>query len=95
MVALGVYQAAFELGLKIPNDISVIGFDGLDLMERLGPPLTTVDIHPRQLGARAAEALLKAIRNELPAARSQTTSSRPFAAGVRYQRLSRNLAILP
>lgn len=65
MVALGVYQAAFELSLKIPDDLSVVGFDGLDLVDRLGPPLTTVDIHPRQMGMRSAELLLKAIRKEI------------------------------
>jgi DNA-binding LacI/PurR family transcriptional regulator len=63
MVAVGVYRAAHELGLGIPEDLSVVGFDGVDFAEFLGPPLTTVDICPVELGRRAAELLLSAIKN--------------------------------
>lgn len=65
MVALGVYRAAHELLLDIPADLSVIGFDGVDFAELLGPPLTTVNIFPERLGRRAAEVLLRAIRNQV------------------------------
>lgn len=64
MVALGTYRAAHELSLDIPRDLSVAGFDGIDFTELLGPPLTTVDIFPRELGQQAAELLLQVIRNE-------------------------------
>jgi DNA-binding LacI/PurR family transcriptional regulator len=64
MVAMGVYRAAHELSLGIPGDLSVVGFDGVDFAELLGPPLTTVNIFPQMLGERAAELLLKVIRNE-------------------------------
>lgn len=64
MVAMGVYRAAHELSLDIPGDLSVVGFDGIDLTALLGPPLTSVDIHPRQLGEHAAELLVRVIRNE-------------------------------
>lgn len=40
--ALGLYQAARELGLRIPEDLSVVGFDDLPLARWVGPPLTTV-----------------------------------------------------
>jgi LacI family transcriptional regulator len=66
MVAMGVYRAANELGLKIPNDISVAGFDGIDFAALLGPPLTSVDIAPRRSGEMAAELLVQIIRNERP-----------------------------
>lgn len=65
MVAMGAYRAAHELGLSIPHDLSVVGFDGIDVAELLGPPLTTVDIQPQALGRRAATLLLKVIRNEV------------------------------
>lgn len=65
MVALGVYRAAHELSLEIPGDLSVVGFDGVDFAELLGPPLTGVDIFPRELGKKAAELLLKVIRNQV------------------------------
>jgi LacI family transcriptional regulator, xylobiose transport system transcriptional regulator len=40
--ALGVYQAAAEAGLRIPGDLSVVGFDDLPLVQWVSPPLTTV-----------------------------------------------------
>ncbi|MFE5581295.1 LacI family DNA-binding transcriptional regulator [Kitasatospora sp. NPDC056531] len=40
--ALGLYEAARELGLRIPGDLSVVGFDDLPLARWVGPPLTTV-----------------------------------------------------
>ena len=40
--ALGVYEAAREMGLRIPEDISVVGYDDLPLARWVGPPLTTV-----------------------------------------------------
>ncbi len=64
IVAMGVYRAAHELSLDIPGDLSVVGFDGIEVGELLGPPLTTVDIFPRQLGEQAAELLVQVIRNQ-------------------------------
>lgn len=61
MVAMGVYKAAHELGLRIPEEISVVGFDGIDMGELLGPPLTTLSIFPRKIGELAADMLLKVI----------------------------------
>lgn len=64
LTAMGVYRAAYELGLRIPDDISVIGFDGIDFCEMLGPPLTTVSIFPEKLGRAAAELLLEVIQRD-------------------------------
>lgn len=64
MVAIGVYRAAHELGLEIPGDLSVVGFDGIEFAEVLGPPLTTVSIFPKQLGRVAAELLLEIIQRD-------------------------------
>lgn len=52
--ALGVYQAAREAGLRIPQDLSVVGFDDLTFVQWLGPPLTTVRQPLLQMGATAA-----------------------------------------
>jgi len=40
--ALGVYQAAREAGLRIPEDLSVVGFDDLPVTALADPPMTTV-----------------------------------------------------
>ncbi|HUW59473.1 MAG TPA: LacI family DNA-binding transcriptional regulator [Candidatus Bathyarchaeia archaeon] len=62
--AMGVYRAAHELDLGIPDDLSVVGFDGIDFTALMAPPLTTVDIFPVKLGEEAAELLVKVIKNQ-------------------------------
>ena len=61
LVAIGAYKAAHELGLHIPSDISVVGFDGIDMGEVMGPPLTTLSVFPREIGRHAATMLLHLI----------------------------------
>ncbi|NJP49324.1 LacI family transcriptional regulator [Streptomyces sp. SBST2-5] len=55
--ALGCYEAARELGLRIPEDVSVVGFDDLPVARWVGPPLTTV----RQPLTEMAEAAAKLV----------------------------------
>lgn len=64
-VAVGIYRAAHELSLKIPQDVSIVGFDGIDFGELLAPSLTTVDILPVELGRQAAELLLSVINGRV------------------------------
>lgn len=59
--ALGVYEAARQLGLSIPGDLSVVGFDDLPLARWLPPPLTTVRQPLADMGAMAAEMLMRLI----------------------------------
>ncbi|HOT90957.1 MAG TPA: LacI family DNA-binding transcriptional regulator [Anaerolineae bacterium] len=61
LTAIGVIHAARDLGLKIPDDLSVVGFDNIDMAKEVTPPLTTVHVYKtwldifgvRQLIARA------------------------------------------
>jgi LacI family transcriptional regulator len=55
--ALGVYEAARRRGLRIPQDLSVVGFDDLPLDRWLSPPLTTVCQPLAEMGRVAAEML--------------------------------------
>lgn len=57
--AIGVYGAAKELGLKIPEDLSVFGVDDLEFIPFLDPPLTTVSQPFYEMGRKAAEVLLQ------------------------------------
>jgi DNA-binding LacI/PurR family transcriptional regulator len=57
LLAGGVYLAARELGLRIPGDVSVVGFDDLPFAKVFEPPLTTISIDPETLGSTAFEAL--------------------------------------
>lgn len=57
-MAIGLVRAFREAGLDIPDDVSVVGFDGLPDAAQLWPPLTTVQQHPERVGALAVDALL-------------------------------------
>jgi LacI family transcriptional regulator len=57
-MAAGVYRAAYRLGLSIPKDVSVIGFDDSPMASRLWPALTTVRQPIRDMGRLAASKLL-------------------------------------
>ena len=59
MMAMGALRALRETGLRVPEDMALVGFDGLPLAQLMDPPLTTVAQHPERLGAKAAELLLE------------------------------------
>ncbi|MCK6576874.1 MAG: GntR family transcriptional regulator [Anaerolineae bacterium] len=63
-IAIAVYRAATSLGLSIPDDLSVLGFDDLDVSAHLDPPLTTIAQPFMQIGRTAAELLLRRISGE-------------------------------
>ena len=64
MTAIGVMREAFELNIKVPQDLSVIGFDDIRMAEFLTPPLTTVQMSQSELARLAFEALLKEVKRE-------------------------------
>jgi DNA-binding LacI/PurR family transcriptional regulator len=57
-MAVGVYHAAANLGLRIPEDLSVVGFDDLPKAKWTVPPLTTVRQPLREMGAEAARMIV-------------------------------------
>ncbi|HHW01762.1 MAG TPA: LacI family transcriptional regulator [Thermoanaerobacterales bacterium] len=59
--AIGVIRAIKDFGLKVPDDISVIGFDNSDMAPLLDPPLTTVSQPFYEMGVKACERLIKII----------------------------------
>lgn len=62
VLAVGVVHAALEAGLRVPDDLAVVGFDGIPFTSSLNPPLTTIEQPMYQLGARSVQLLLKKIR---------------------------------
>lgn len=62
-MAVGAYRAALELGITIPDDLSIIGFDDIELAEYMAPTLTTIRQPIYDIGKTAAKYLLKAIQN--------------------------------
>lgn len=63
VVAFLVYEMLSEKGLRIPEDISVIGFDNVPKSEWVFPPLSTVHIPKTGMGERAVDLLMKRIEN--------------------------------
>ena len=60
-VALGAIQELARNGLRVPEDISVVGCANLDVSEMVTPPLTTVDQKPQEIGELAVRLLIKQI----------------------------------
>lgn len=65
LTAIGLSSRAAALGMSLPDDLSVTGFDGIQLGAYMTPPLTTVQTSPRALGAASARSLLQAMDDDL------------------------------
>lgn len=68
-MAVGAYQAIRAAGLRVPDDISVVGFDDTPMASRVWPPMTTVRLPIRDMGAAAAKLLLQAEGEDRPGER--------------------------
>jgi len=64
--ALGVMRAAREAGLRVPEDLSIVGYDDLPVAAWIGPPLTTVRQPLQEMAATAARMVLDLARGEAP-----------------------------
>lgn len=74
-MAIGVMQAARNLGLDVPGDLSIVGFDDLPMASRVWPNLTTVRLPIRDMGRMAAEKLIAPHRGLDPASLDQPVLS--------------------
>lgn len=63
-MAIGIFASARKLGLSIPDDLSIVGFDDTPMASRIAPALTTVRLPIRDMGAEAARAVLKLISGQ-------------------------------
>lgn len=64
LIAIGAVKAAYEWGKKIPNDLAIVGFDGINMSEQTVPSLTTVVQPIYDMGQLAMEELIKKIENK-------------------------------
>lgn len=64
IMAYGVYKAANQLELNIPEDISLVGYDDLYMSEVIKPPLTTIYQPRREMGSEAVKMIIKMIEGE-------------------------------
>lgn len=63
LLALGCYDVAAERGIRIPQDLSVVGYNDVPFAERFSPPLTSVRIPHYEIGVKAAEMMLETIED--------------------------------
>lgn len=70
--AIGVMRKAYELGIRVPDDLSIIGFDDIRLAEFVIPPLTSIRMSQAELARLAFHALLADVeKTTLPASGSE------------------------
>jgi DNA-binding LacI/PurR family transcriptional regulator len=65
LLAIGVMHGAREMGLSIPEDVAVMGFDNIILSNYVYPPLTTIDMHAEQVGEMAIRKMLEMIKEKI------------------------------
>jgi DNA-binding LacI/PurR family transcriptional regulator len=70
IVAFGALRAIREAGRRVPGDISVVGFDDIPLARHFDPPLTTIRLPARDLGAAAGRALVERLAGRAGAERT-------------------------
>jgi DNA-binding LacI/PurR family transcriptional regulator len=66
LMAYGVIQGVAERGLKIPDDVSVVGFDDIALASMTNPPFTSVRTPMIEMGSKAAEYIVQLLEGESP-----------------------------
>lgn len=64
LIAIGAMEAIRREGMDVPGDISVMGFDDINLAAEVNPTLSTVHVPLREMGALAAERLIEIIRGK-------------------------------
>lgn len=67
LMAIGACKAILESGLSIPQDISVLGFDGLEIGRYMHPSLSTIEQPYKQMGDRVAEIIVASIEEKAAA----------------------------
>lgn len=65
-MAIGAIQHLQAQGVRVPQDVSVVGYDNLSLSELITPALTTVSQHATQLGRKSAQMLISVLNGETP-----------------------------
>ncbi|MFF2449646.1 LacI family DNA-binding transcriptional regulator [Neobacillus sp. NPDC058068] len=63
-IAVGCYKAAYELGVRIPDDLSIVGFNDVSSAQYMVPPLTTVKLYTEIMGETAVDLLLERIASK-------------------------------
>jgi DNA-binding LacI/PurR family transcriptional regulator len=76
LTAIGVMHSAWDAGLRLPEDLSIVGFDDIVFSEYTQPALTTVAVPRKEIGAVAFEALWTMIKDPDHAGRAYSVETR-------------------
>lgn len=80
-VAIGAFQRIREEGLKIPDDIAIIGFSNNKITGLIDPPLTTVDQPSFEMGRKAAEMLINVLEDKTSVAKALVLPTKLIVRG--------------
>lgn len=69
-LAIGALRALHGLGVKVPEDMAVVGFDDIEMAAFVQPPLTTIRAYPEQMGKAAVQLLSERFEGREPPAYS-------------------------
>ncbi|MGA2021882.1 MAG: LacI family DNA-binding transcriptional regulator [Candidatus Sulfotelmatobacter sp.] len=98
MTAIGVMREAYDQNIRIPDDLSVVGFDDIRLAEFTIPPLTTVQMSQHELAKIAFQALLNEVACESPGHehhKYELTTSLVLRRSTALARAGRSLTMPP
>lgn len=84
--AIGAMHQCHKLGIRVPEDLSIVGFDGMEEAFMMTPKLTTVSVPFQEIGRKAALLMLDLLKNE--AAVEQTVIKHHLIAGASLRRLT-------
>ncbi len=79
IIAMGASRALTNRGIRVGQDVGVVGFDDIAEAEHNAPPLTTISCDTRQLGALGAESLISMLQGQAPSNHALTTPARLIA----------------
>ncbi len=75
VLAVGALRGARDMGLCVPEDVSITGFDDIELSRIVTPQITTVHVPHREMGRRAAEALIDMVEKRSAGASIELTAT--------------------
>jgi LacI family transcriptional regulator len=81
LTAIGAMRAAVQAGLRVPEDISIIGFDDIDICQITQPPLTTIQISRQNLAEKAFDALASIMKGKSKRGRHYALETRLIIRG--------------
>lgn len=67
IAAIGAMRAAADRGIRIPEDLSIVGFDGIEMVDYINPRLTTIRQNREEIAARSVSILISMIKGECSA----------------------------